>query len=153
MVKYMRVILFGIIIVLAACTPNSTESSPTVQMSPTPQPVTPVVTSEPSVAAPQLDAGETPKAIFDSVLADLMTVAAPGDAEVTVVKSEAVIWSDGSLGCPQPDVMYTQALVEGYQVIFAVDDKLYDYHISDSGFFVLCNISISTGISEGTPTQ
>lgn len=153
MVKYMRVILFGILFVSAACTPNSTESNPTIQISPTVQPVTPTGTPEPSVAAPQLDAGETPQSIFDSVLADLMMVAAPADAEITVVKSEAVIWSDGSLGCPQPDVMYTQALVEGYQVIFAVGDKLYDYHISDSGFFVLCNNPISTGISEGTPTQ
>lgn len=139
--------------VSTACSPVSTESNPTIQELATPQSVTPASSAEPDTVIPELNPGEVPQAIFDSVLADLLAVAAPDNANVTVVKSEMITWSDGSLGCPQPDVMYTQALVDGFQVIFAVGDKLYDYHIADSGFFVLCDNAISTGIVEGTPTQ
>ena len=153
MLKYILLFILGGLVFTTACAPVTTESNPNIQQSPTPQTATPASATEPDMATPELSAGEVPQAIFDSVLADLLAVATPDNADVTVVKSEMVIWSDGSLGCPQPDVMYTQALVEGYQVIFAVGDKLYDYHISDSGYFVLCENAISTGIVEGTPTQ
>ena len=37
-------------------------------------------------------------------------------ADLKVLSAEAVTWSDGSLGCPEPGMMYTQALVPGYRV-------------------------------------
>jgi SAM-dependent methyltransferase len=47
------------------------------------------------------------------VLSDLGTAGVAMDADaVTVVTVERVTWPDGSLGCPDPDQMYTMALVE-----------------------------------------
>ena len=37
-------------------------------------------------------------------------------AEVTLLTLEPVTWSDGSAGCPEPGMMYTQALVPGYRI-------------------------------------
>lgn len=58
---------------------------------------------------------------------------------IKVVSSTAVTWRDGSLGCPQPDMMYTQALVPGYRIVLQVDGREYAYHTNDSGYFILCN--------------
>jgi hypothetical protein len=49
-------------------------------------------------------------------------------AQVTVVSSEEVTWSDGSLGCPEPDMLYTQALVPGNRTILEVGGTQYNYH-------------------------
>lgn len=48
--------------------------------------------------------------------------------EIVVVRSVAVTWPDGSLGCPQEDRMYTQALVEGELIVLRVDSRDYEYH-------------------------
>jgi hypothetical protein len=43
-----------------------------------------------------------------------------GDARV--VEARPVTWSDGALGCPEPGMMYTQALVDGYRIILETGD-------------------------------
>jgi hypothetical protein len=48
------------------------------------------------------------------------------DAEAVV--AERVTWSDGSLGCPEPDMMYTQALVEGYRIVLLTDEGEVAFH-------------------------
>lgn len=57
---------------------------------------------------------------------------------LVLVSAEAVTWSDGSLGCPQPGMMYTQALVPGYRVRLRGPAGEMDYHASASGSLVLC---------------
>ena len=47
-------------------------------------------------------------------------------------------WSDGSLGCPEPGMMYTQALVDGYQVIVEANGTQLDYRGSGPGQFRVC---------------
>ncbi len=48
-------------------------------------------------------------------------------------------WSDGSLGCPAPGMMYTQAIVPGFKFTFSDGTKTYDVHTDDSGArAVLC---------------
>lgn len=51
--------------------------------------------------------------------------------EVTVVDAASVTWSDGALGCPQPDEMYTQGLVEGYRIELDVDGEPMVFHGAD----------------------
>ncbi|MFC1696173.1 hypothetical protein ACFL1C_08650 [Pseudomonadota bacterium] len=55
-----------------------------------------------------------------------------GETGITLVREVNVTWRDGSLGCPQKDRMYTQALVEGVLIILRVDGQDYEYH-SGSG--------------------
>ncbi len=57
---------------------------------------------------------------------------------IEVVSSTAVTWRDGSLGCPRPDMMYTQALVPGYRILLQADGREFAYHTNDSGYFILC---------------
>ena len=54
------------------------------------------------------------------------------------LSADAVTWSDGSLGCPQPGMAYTQALVPGYRVRLRGPAGEMDYHASARGGLVLC---------------
>lgn len=56
--------------------------------------------------------------------------------DVSFESFEEVTWPDGALGCPQPDEMYTQALVEGYRIVLEVDGERWHYHgaIGDDPF-------------------
>jgi hypothetical protein len=56
------------------------------------------------------------------------------DAATLQVKlAEQVTWPDGSIGCPQPDRMYTQALVPGYRIVIAAGSELLEYHGAGQG--------------------
>jgi hypothetical protein len=59
-------------------------------------------------------------------------------SELVVESAEPVTWSDGSLGCPRPDMSYTQALVPGYRIRIRSGERMLDYHASQRGQFVLC---------------
>ncbi len=50
----------------------------------------------------------------------------------------AKTWNDGSLGCPQPGQLYTQALVDGFQVVLEVDDEQFDYRVGSGTDVRLC---------------
>ena len=86
--------------------------------------------------------GEVPSQLMDKILADLEKRLGVNRQAIQVVRAEAVVWNNGSLGCPVPGQFYTQALVNGYWVVLRVDSKDYDYRASQSGFFTLCERSI-----------
>ncbi|MGI9529815.1 MAG: hypothetical protein ACR2NG_08890 [Acidimicrobiia bacterium] len=50
------------------------------------------------------------------------------DRVIRVVVAHELTWPDGSLGCPQPDSAYTQALVDGYRIEFADGTYRFVYH-------------------------
>jgi hypothetical protein len=58
--------------------------------------------------------------------------------QLEVLSAEAVTWSDGSLGCPMPGMVYTQALVPGFRVRIRAGGKELDYHAGRTGAPVLC---------------
>lgn len=59
-------------------------------------------------------------------------------AALKVASAERVTWLDGSLGCPDPDFMYTQALVPGYRIRIQAGDEMLDYHAGAHGVPLLC---------------
>jgi hypothetical protein len=57
---------------------------------------------------------------------------------IELISNEQVTWNDGSLGCPQPDMMYTQALIDGYQIQLQVGGQVYNYHGANGEDPFLC---------------
>lgn len=57
---------------------------------------------------------------------------------IEVVSAEAVTWRDGSLGCPEAGMAYTQALVPGYRVVLDVAGTPAHYHAGSEGEFFHC---------------
>jgi hypothetical protein len=60
----------------------------------------------------------------------------PGQIELYEVAS--VTWPDGSLGCPQPGMMYTQVQVDGLLIRFRVEGRIFEYHSGEGQPPFLC---------------
>jgi hypothetical protein len=98
---------------------------------------------EPVPTGPAPITGEVPQDLLDAVFDDLMERLDAGREEIVVEQAEYIIWRDGSLGCPQPGMMYTQALVPGYRIVLVVGDETFDYHANERGHFVLCEAGMA----------
>ena len=82
--------------------------------------------------------GEVPQGILEAILKEVAALARVGPEQVAIARAESVVWSDGSLGCPEPGMAYTQALVNGYWVIVEAAGKKYDFRVGSGGSFFLC---------------
>lgn len=87
---------------------------------------------------PSIRAGEVPAALLEEIVADAAGRANVDPDEVEITTAEAVTWSDGSLGCPQPGMMYTQALVPGYRVVVTAGGQTLNFHAAQSGDYRFC---------------
>ncbi|MCS6909965.1 MAG: hypothetical protein NZM11_05275 [Anaerolineales bacterium] len=118
--------------------PTATPWPPANALTPAPQMTRrlPVPLTMPPTLAPVV--GELPATLRESIEADLEQRSGVTRAAFTYVRAEAMVWNDGSLGCPQPGMAYTQALVPGYWVVIRVGDAEFDYRVAESGYFILC---------------
>jgi len=66
--------------------------------------------------------------IVRTAIADLRGRLNDGDAEIEVVSVDEVDWPDGSIGCPQPGMVYTQAIVNGTRIVLRHAGTDYSYH-------------------------
>lgn len=78
------------------------------------------------------------ESLKEAALVDAMKRTGLDRRLLKVRSAEAVTWSDGSLGCPQPGMMYTQALVPGYRVRIDAGGKVLDYHAGRNGPPTFC---------------
>ena len=83
-------------------------------------------------------AGELPNAILAGILSDAAQRSGVAEDAIEIVRAEATTWSDGSLGCPEPGMFYTQALVDGFHVIVDADGEELDYRVGQGVSFRLC---------------
>ena len=60
-----------------------------------------------------------------------------------VISAEAVTWPDGALGCPQPGMLYTQALVPGFLVRIRAGAEVLRYHAGSRGGPAFCPASMA----------
>lgn len=88
--------------------------------------------------------GDEPGDYLDAVIADAAQRAGVPPAEVQVERNQAVQWRDGSLGCPEPGMAYTQAIVDGYWVELLAGGERYDYRLDHRGNFRLCEQALRT---------
>ena len=79
-----------------------------------------------------------PKGILDPILNEAATLTKVPREQLVIVRAEPVVWSDGSLGCPEPGMEYTQALVNGYWVMIKAAGQTYDFRVGGGGSFRLC---------------
>lgn len=108
----------------------------------------PAVPEEPAQSASS-DPKESPSGELagpvDAAVADLAKrLDVPAD-RIEVRSARAVTWRDGSLGCPEEGKLYSQALVEGHQVVLEVDGRTFPYHSGgDRGPFLCEHLQPST---------
>jgi hypothetical protein len=79
-----------------------------------------------------------PRGILDRILNEAAALANVAREQLVIVRAEPVVWNDGSLGCPEPGMSYTQALVNGYWVVIDAAGQRYDFRVGGGGSFRLC---------------
>ena len=96
---------------------------------------TPVPTSTPQMSRVE---SQMPEAILDPLLDETAKLANVPRQQLVIVRAEAVVWNDGSLGCPEPGMEYAQTLVNGYWVVINAAGQAYDFRVGRDGSFRLC---------------
>jgi hypothetical protein len=113
---------------LAACGSDEPAAAPVTQPELTqPEPTQPEPT-QPEPTPPD----EQPAAVA-AAIADLVERTGRSESEIEVARFESVTWSDGSIGCPEPGMSYTQALVPGFRIELVADATSYWYHGARDG--------------------
>lgn len=139
---------------LGSALPTLTLVPPTETTIPTEPPLPPThdpqLTSPESLltaAAPANQLESTPAlTIDDPIAAELVRLAQQQVASemgisirrVRLISVTPVRWEDSSLGCPQPDQVYTQIEVDGYQIELRVSETTYIFH-TDFDRVIPCN--------------
>lgn len=97
-----------------------------------------------------VDTSAIPSGLMVNILADAATRTGMSASDIFAVRAEQALWNDGSLGCPLPDMSYTQAQVDGYWIVLKAGDRLLDYRASKTGFFTFCDTAFPG--AGGAPT-
>ncbi len=94
----------------------------------------------PPSTPPGSGGGSGPRGTADELaaVADLAARQGVEATAITVVSTDEVTWRDGSMGCPEPGMNYTQALVPGIRVILELDGVRYEYHSGGGRSMFLC---------------
>jgi len=133
-------LLVLLVVATAACGAGSEPTATTL---------VPTTTSEgESTTMPPSDA-ELP--IVEPAVTDLAGRLRVEPSEIEVVMAERVTWPDGSLGCPEPGISYTQALVEGSKVVLGHGGRVYLYHAGTDDQPFLCPSEEKDGGHEFLP--
>jgi len=81
---------------------------------------------------------ELPRELRRLVVADAAKRLGVEPSAVVLARAERVTWNDGALGCPQPGMGYTQALVPGYRIVARTADRELVYHTDESRQALAC---------------
>lgn len=134
--KRFLLVATAISIVLTGCGGADDGSMPTSSIpdivsstgAPTTQPLQPV-TSEPM---------SLQSTAIERATADLSERLGVDVSAISVIEFRTVRWPDGALGCPREGEVYTQAIVEGGQVLLDFDGRIFDYRSDAAGNVELC---------------
>lgn len=95
--------------------------------------------------------GEVPEAYLQAVVEDAASLAGLPVSQTVVITAQEMLWNDGSLGCPEPGVVYTQAQVSGYWVVVEAGSAAFDYRLTDQGQYRRCENPFGVPPGTGPP--
>jgi hypothetical protein len=123
----------------AACAASAEESKPPPRaMAPPTRIPSPPLNDQP-VGQPVTTA-QIPREVRLAVVADAAKRFAVPESSVVLARAEQVTWPDASLGCPEPGMMYTQALVPGFRVVARTSGGELLYHTDTRGLTRNCRV-------------
>ncbi len=109
------------------------------------EPPQPAATAVPLVEETVNQPGATPfpvegplKDLAASARDDLAKRLSVPAGQIDLLELSQVTWPDGSLGCPKPGMMYTQALVDGVLIRLRAGGAIYEYHSGGSRAAFYC---------------
>jgi hypothetical protein len=145
--KKIWIILFGSLFALAGC-----GATPEIEPAPAMETVvTPVIhPTKPAMDdLPDNLLAIVPDTLLALVKEDLATRLGVEMDVITPIFVVPAEWPDSSLGCPEPDMMYTQVITPGYQIRLMVDERPYIYHTDSDDHILYCPRGITLPVSPG----
>lgn len=98
----------------------------------------PIVATMPVPTGAPVNVASLPRELRTVVVADVAKHLNVSTNSVVLARAEQVTWSDGALGCPQPGMSYSQALVPGYRVVARTAERELVYHTDARTHAVRC---------------
>lgn len=142
--KIRNYLLCGAAILFTACAPIPNQPMNTPQPADETQPVTqtsgsPAVVDLSKVTPSAVEEGteqvkpapgvpDPAAQLVQQIALDLSQRIGVDISQIEAVSVEAVSWPDTALGCPEPNMVYAQVIVDGYRVILKASDQQYEYH-------------------------
>lgn len=127
----LRIAFLAAVWVVAGCSAGGASDRPSLVPA-SDQPIR----ATPSANPAKPGANALPASVTDPVVAEIAKLAGVPVGEVTIISAQEMTFSDGSLGCPQPGMVYTQAIVDGYKIVAEAGGTTYDVRGSGSKFRV-----------------
>lgn len=125
---------------LVACggTAESDQGTPKLEERMAPRDIGRALPQRVPEARPVGEPAQLPESLVALLLADAARRTGLDLEALTVRESWRVTWNDGSLGCPQPGMNYTQALVQGWRALVQAGGQTLDYRIGGERYFIVC---------------
>ena len=101
----------------------------------TPEPDSPSEGNTPSM--PNLS-NPTIQSLVTSAIEDLAKRISTQEDEIQLKEAKDVVWSNSSLGCPQPGMVYADVLTPGYLILLNANNRDYEYHAGKNSDVFLC---------------
>jgi hypothetical protein len=58
--------------------------------------------------------------------------------QINGIDVKSVIWSNSSLGCPQPGMLYAEVLTPGFLILLSANGQEYEYHAGKASDIFYC---------------
>ena len=123
-------------LMLTSCTPR---------LIPMPDPTPIELTSAPTSGdttnmTPTLSFPATPipQSLIEKAKDDLAQRLSISTIQINVVDAKEVVWSNASLGCPQPGMLYADVLTPGYLILLSANGQDYEYHAAKGSVIFYC---------------
>ena len=154
--KNKNLLSIAVIAVLVSCAPPKSviesrvtgTSTARLSVTSTPSPSTATLPSTPlapaSTATPaaqgltSMPIPPTLQALVEKAKEDLAQRLSIPIAQIDLVEAAGVVWSNASLGCPQPGMMYADVLTPGYLIRLNAKGLTYEYHAGKNSDPFLC---------------
>jgi hypothetical protein len=94
-----------------------------------------------------------PAGLRRAVVADAARRFKVAESAVVLTRAEQVTWPDGSLGCPEPGMMYTQSLVPGFRVVAKTVAGELLYHTDQVGNLRNCRVQEGPELPKPAPDR
>jgi hypothetical protein len=146
----------SILLVFASgCAPSAADAPSEPQAPPAEETSAPAISASTSQGdvpemTPTTPAAAGRQTLIEKAFADLAQRLSIPITQIKLMEVREVIWPDASMGCPQPDMAYTQVPVDGLLIRLGVGKKMYLYHSGGTMEPFLCE-SASPIFSESTP--
>jgi hypothetical protein len=119
---------------LEPAVPETQPAAETPAAAPSPEATLPPAETQ----APEIPLPAGSEAVVAAAVADLASRLGISPQEIQTVEIEATEWSDASLDCPEPGMLYIQVITPGFRIVLQARDQSYNYHTDAGTRIVLC---------------